>query len=153
MSVEILCLCIFHPSKTILWSNSLKSLTATMANFSTMQYYLKARFHFNKNEFADLMLIAGVVATISQVYMLGINIVVGTFLMLFDSLIFFCFPYFHFVFWISNNLDSVYMLILICFWILQLFLMPLLVSPLGDGRLLSIGLLVTCVNVRVLFSP
>ncbi|XVE67204.1 hypothetical protein DITRI_Ditri08aG0141400 [Diplodiscus trichospermus] len=58
---------------------------------SSSTYYLKARFHFNKNQFADLLLISGVVATISQ-----------------------------------------------------LFLLPLLVSPLGDGRLLSIGLLVTC---------
>ncbi|XVE67205.1 hypothetical protein DITRI_Ditri08aG0141400 [Diplodiscus trichospermus] len=61
---------------------------------SSSTYYLKARFHFNKNQFADLLLISGVVATISQ-----------------------------------------------------LFLLPLLVSPLGDGRLLSIGLLVTCLYV------
>ncbi|XVE48809.1 hypothetical protein DITRI_Ditri01bG0032200 [Diplodiscus trichospermus] len=65
---------------------------------SSSMYYLKARFHFNKNQFADLMLIAGTIATISQ-----------------------------------------------------LFLMPLLVSPIGDGRLLSIGLLVTCANA-ILYS-
>ncbi|KAB2091844.1 hypothetical protein ES319_A03G222500v1 [Gossypium barbadense] len=58
-----------------------------------LQYYLKARFHFNKNQFADLMLIAGIISTVSQ-----------------------------------------------------LFIMPLLVSPIGDGRLLSIGLLVSCLN-------
>ncbi|XVF45585.1 hypothetical protein PTKIN_Ptkin02bG0217900 [Pterospermum kingtungense] len=65
---------------------------------SSSMYFLKARFHFNKNQFADLMLIAGVVATISQ-----------------------------------------------------LFLMPLLVSPIGDKRLLSLGLLVTCANA-ILYS-
>ena len=32
-----------------------------------MQYYLKARFHFNKDQFADLMVISGVAGTISQV--------------------------------------------------------------------------------------
>ncbi|KAK8582544.1 hypothetical protein V6N13_069318 [Hibiscus sabdariffa] len=59
---------------------------------SSSMYYLKARFHFNKNQFAELMLISGILATISQ-----------------------------------------------------LFLMPLLVSRIGDGRLLSIGLFVSCV--------
>ncbi|KAK5837745.1 hypothetical protein PVK06_006472 [Gossypium arboreum] len=59
----------------------------------SIMYYLKARFHFNKNQFADLMLIAGIISTVSQ-----------------------------------------------------LFIMPLLVSPIGDGRLLSIGLLVSCLN-------
>ncbi|TYH37435.1 hypothetical protein ES332_D12G039700v1 [Gossypium tomentosum] len=60
---------------------------------SSSMYYLKARFHFNKNQFADLMLIDGIASTISQ-----------------------------------------------------LFLMPRLVSSIGDRRLLSVGLLVTCVN-------
>ncbi|KAA3462811.1 hippocampus abundant transcript-like protein 1 isoform X2 [Gossypium australe] len=67
---------------------------------SSSMYYLKARFHFNKNQFADLMLIDGIASTISQ-----------------------------------------------------LFLMPRLVSSIGDRRLLSVGLLVTCVNVRVVYSP
>ncbi|KAB2045897.1 hypothetical protein ERO13_D01G162000v2 [Gossypium hirsutum] len=65
---------------------------------SSSMYYLKARFHFNKNQFADLMLIGGIVATISQ-----------------------------------------------------LFIMPLLVSPIGDGRLLSIGLFASCVYA-ILYS-
>ncbi|XP_039059684.1 tetracycline resistance protein, class D-like [Hibiscus syriacus] len=59
---------------------------------SSSQYYIKARFHFNKNQFADLMLISGILATISQ-----------------------------------------------------LFLMPLLASRIGDGRLLSVGLFVACI--------
>lgn len=48
-----------------------------------MQYFLKARFHFNKNQFADLMLIIGITGTISQVYIyiypLQINTSAATF--------------------------------------------------------------------------
>ncbi|KAK9286258.1 hypothetical protein L1049_014645 [Liquidambar formosana] len=33
---------------------------------ASLLYFLKARFHFNKNQFADLMLIVGVAGTISQ---------------------------------------------------------------------------------------
>ena len=32
-----------------------------------MQYFLKARFHFNKDQYADLMLISGIAAAVSQV--------------------------------------------------------------------------------------
>ncbi|GKV20867.1 hypothetical protein SLEP1_g30917 [Rubroshorea leprosula] len=38
---------------------------------STM-YFLKARFHFNKNQFADLMLISGVLATVSQLLLMPV---------------------------------------------------------------------------------
>lgn len=34
------------------------------------QYYLKAKFHFNKDQFADLMVIAGIAGTVSQVLVL-----------------------------------------------------------------------------------
>lgn len=33
---------------------------------ASLLYFLKARFHFNKNQFADIMLIVGVMGTISQ---------------------------------------------------------------------------------------
>lgn len=33
---------------------------------ASMMYYLKAQFHFNKNQFADLMVISGIAGTISQ---------------------------------------------------------------------------------------
>ncbi|XP_062164858.1 uncharacterized protein LOC133871418 isoform X3 [Alnus glutinosa] len=33
---------------------------------ASMMYYLKARFHFNKDQFADLMVISGIAGTISQ---------------------------------------------------------------------------------------
>lgn len=39
-----------------------------------MQYYLKARFHFNKTQFADLMLIVGVAGTLSQVCLQSFSI-------------------------------------------------------------------------------
>ncbi|XP_021286980.1 hippocampus abundant transcript-like protein 1 isoform X1 [Herrania umbratica] len=84
----------FSQAAVVAFFNSL----AEGGMISSLMYYLKARFHFNKNQFADLMLIAGIISTISQ-----------------------------------------------------LFLMPLLVSPLGDGKLLSIGLLVSCANA-ILYS-
>ncbi|XWS67700.1 hypothetical protein CRYUN_Cryun04dG0028400 [Craigia yunnanensis] len=84
----------FSQAAVVAFFNSL----AEGGMISSSTYFLKARFHFNKNQYADLLLIAGIVATISQ-----------------------------------------------------LFLMPLLVSPIGDGRLLSIGLLVTCANA-ILYS-
>lgn len=35
----------------------------------SVQYYLKAKFHFNKNQFADLMVISGIAGAISQVFL------------------------------------------------------------------------------------
>ncbi|KAE8057312.1 hypothetical protein FH972_014013 [Carpinus fangiana] len=37
---------------------------------ASMMYYLKARFHFNKNQFADLMVISGIAGTISQLLLM-----------------------------------------------------------------------------------
>ncbi|CAL5187170.1 unnamed protein product [Lathyrus oleraceus] len=37
-----------------------------------MQYYLKARFQFNKNQFADLMMISGIGATLTQLFLMPI---------------------------------------------------------------------------------
>ncbi|XWS25955.1 hypothetical protein CRYUN_Cryun27aG0111800 [Craigia yunnanensis] len=39
---------------------------------ASLLYYLKARFHFNKDQFADLMVIAGVTGTISQLILMPI---------------------------------------------------------------------------------
>ncbi|KAF8377768.1 hypothetical protein HHK36_031153 [Tetracentron sinense] len=61
---------------------------------ASLMYYLKAQFHFNKDQFAELMLIAGVAGTISQ-----------------------------------------------------LLLMPILAPVIGEEKLLSIGLFVSCTNV------
>ncbi|KAF8410363.1 hypothetical protein HHK36_002891 [Tetracentron sinense] len=61
---------------------------------ASLMYYLKARFHFNKDQFSELMLISGVAGTISQ-----------------------------------------------------LLLMPILTPVIGEEKLLSIGLFVSCTNM------
>lgn len=38
----------------------------------SMMYYLKARFHFDKNHFADLMVISGIAGTVSQLLLMPI---------------------------------------------------------------------------------
>ncbi|KAM7263221.1 hypothetical protein ACFE04_000904 [Oxalis oulophora] len=37
---------------------------------ASMMYYLKARFHYNKDQFADLMVITGIAGTISQLLLM-----------------------------------------------------------------------------------
>ncbi|KAF5449029.1 hypothetical protein F2P56_029517 [Juglans regia] len=61
---------------------------------ASLLYFLKARFHFNKNQYADLLLIFGVAGTISQ-----------------------------------------------------LLFMPMLAPAIGEEKLLSIGLFMSCTNV------
>ncbi|GMN34889.1 hypothetical protein TIFTF001_004969 [Ficus carica] len=39
---------------------------------ASMMYYLKAEFHFNKDQFADLMVISGIAGTISQLLLMPI---------------------------------------------------------------------------------
>nr|CAN64703.1 hypothetical protein VITISV_038996 [Vitis vinifera] len=39
---------------------------------TSLMYYLKARFHFNKHQFADLMMISGIAGTISQLVLMPI---------------------------------------------------------------------------------
>ncbi|KAJ6306274.1 hypothetical protein OIU78_021565 [Salix suchowensis] len=39
---------------------------------ASLMYYLKARFHFNKDQFADMMVISGIAGTISQVVLMPI---------------------------------------------------------------------------------
>ncbi|XP_057423210.1 uncharacterized protein LOC130717111 isoform X2 [Lotus japonicus] len=63
---------------------------------SILLYYLKARFQYNKNQFADLMMITGIGATLSQ-----------------------------------------------------LVFMPILVPLVGEEKLLSTGLLVSCINIFI----
>ncbi|KAH7574833.1 hypothetical protein JRO89_XS02G0010300 [Xanthoceras sorbifolium] len=76
-------------------------------------YFLKARFHFNKDQFADLMLISGIAATVSQAST-GIP---------------------NFRDFVSFNVHND-----------KLLFMPLLTPIIGEKKLLSIGLLVGCVN-------
>lgn len=54
-------------SKTFNLSRAFSSLEQFY--FLVTQYYLKAQFHFNKNQFADLMVISGIAGTISQVFL------------------------------------------------------------------------------------
>ncbi|RDX64900.1 Hippocampus abundant transcript 1 protein, partial [Mucuna pruriens] len=63
---------------------------------AVLLYYLKARFQFNKNQFADLLMITGIGATLAQ-----------------------------------------------------LFFMPILVPLIGEERLLSTGLLISCINIFI----
>lgn len=44
----------------------MKSPIYWLWSFQTMQYFLKARFHFNKDQFADILLIVGIIGAISQ---------------------------------------------------------------------------------------
>ncbi|PIN07216.1 putative transporter ADD1 (major facilitator superfamily) [Handroanthus impetiginosus] len=40
--------------------------------YASLMYYLKAQFHFNKNQFADLMIINGIAGSISQLILMPI---------------------------------------------------------------------------------
>ncbi|KAK9270815.1 hypothetical protein L1049_026401 [Liquidambar formosana] len=66
---------------SLLRSSSTFSQAAIVAFFShlgdvglhaSLMYYLKARFHFNKDQFADLMAISGIAGTISQLLLMPI---------------------------------------------------------------------------------
>lgn len=88
------------------------------------QYYLKAKFHFNKDQFADLMIIVGASGSISQVIIK---------MQTFERLVFFT------LFNLQRNVIS------------QLLFMPVLVPALKEERLLSIGLFFGCAHVRTVF--
>ncbi|TYH71680.1 hypothetical protein ES332_D05G201100v1 [Gossypium tomentosum] len=51
---------------------SFVSNLADVGLHASLLYYLKARFHFNKDQFADLMVITGVAGTISQLLLMPI---------------------------------------------------------------------------------
>ncbi|XP_020535467.1 tetracycline resistance protein, class G isoform X2 [Jatropha curcas] len=67
-------LCLLKSSATF----SQAAIVAFLSNLSEVglhasaMYYLKARFHFNKNQFADLMVISGIAGTISQLLLMPI---------------------------------------------------------------------------------
>ncbi|KAM7270455.1 hypothetical protein ACFE04_029669 [Oxalis oulophora] len=46
------------------------SILADSGLHASMMYYLKARFHYNKDQFADLMVITGIAWTISQLLLM-----------------------------------------------------------------------------------
>ncbi|WJX21556.1 hypothetical protein P8452_10974 [Trifolium repens] len=82
----------FSQAAIVLLFNSL----ADGGLMAVLLYYLKARFQYNKNQFADLMMISGIGATLTQ-----------------------------------------------------LFLMPILVPAVGEEKLLTTGLFVSCINILV----
>nr|XP_004253206.1 uncharacterized protein LOC101250386 [Solanum lycopersicum] len=89
-------LCLIRNSSTLLHA-AIVSFFAHVAHVgldSSLLYFLKAQFHFNKNQFADLLIISGIAGSISQ-----------------------------------------------------LLLMPILVSALGEEKLLSVGLLFSCFHI------
>ncbi|GKV42896.1 hypothetical protein SLEP1_g50257 [Rubroshorea leprosula] len=48
------------------------SSLADVGLHASLLYYLKARFHFNKDQFADLMVISGIAGTISQMLLMPV---------------------------------------------------------------------------------
>lgn len=58
----------FSQATIVAFFNSL----ADSAIQASLLYFLKARFHFDKNQFADLMLIVGVSGTVSQLFLMPI---------------------------------------------------------------------------------
>lgn len=74
-------LCSFHDLTSFLNSSLTLTQAAIVAFFSnlaevglngSLMYFLKAQFHFDKNQFADLMVISGVAGTVSQLILMPI---------------------------------------------------------------------------------
>jgi hypothetical protein len=116
---------------------------ASLKKLFLLQYYLKARFHFNKDQFADLMVISGIAGTISQVCQRLVCLIV------------ICIPFVSNIALIpfipieklkhgqkENNLKIKA--------IMQLLLMPKLVPAFGEEKLLSVGLFFGCAHVSTL---
>ncbi|CAI0435063.1 unnamed protein product [Linum tenue] len=66
---------------TMLQSSKIFTQAAVVAFFlslsdagfqASVTYYLKAEFHFNKDQFADLMVISGVAGTVSQIFLYSV---------------------------------------------------------------------------------
>ncbi|XAR64226.1 hypothetical protein NMG60_11024487 [Bertholletia excelsa] len=71
----------YHDTVSLLRSSSTFSQAAVVAFFlnlgdvglyASLLYYLKACFHFNKDQFADLMVICGITGTISQMLLMPV---------------------------------------------------------------------------------
>jgi len=135
----MVCMTPFSPHSLLFFTSSFYSFDwlLTMAvSWCDVQYYLKARFRFDKDQFADLMVIVGVAGTASQVS----PPVYST------HFILYCNHYSVFL-----EIFCRILLIGIVKQTLQLLIMPLLVPAVGEERLLSLGLLFSCAHVRTLF--
>nr|KYP69203.1 Hippocampus abundant transcript 1 protein [Cajanus cajan] len=93
---DIICLLKISPTFSQAAIVSFFNSLADGGLMAVLLYYLKARFQFNKNQFADLMMIMGIGATLTQ-----------------------------------------------------LFFMPILVPVIGEEKLLSTGLLISCINIFI----
>lgn len=65
----------FLNSSKIITQASIVAFFSNLADVGlhgSMMYYLKARFHFDKNHFADLMIISGIAGTVSQLFLMPI---------------------------------------------------------------------------------
>ncbi|XP_020425648.1 hippocampus abundant transcript-like protein 1 isoform X2 [Prunus persica] len=94
-------ICLLRSSKTLSQA-AIVSFFQSLAEGglqASLMYFLKARFHFNKNQFADLMLIVGISGTVSQLLfmpmlapvigeekLLSIGLLVGSFNMFLNSI-------------------------------------------------------------------
>lgn len=89
----------------------------------SLQYFLKARFHFKKDNFADVMLIANICSATSQVtFSLWIGVT-------------------------NYNFFLVVIFHILTFQIMQLLLMPMLAPLIGEEVLLCLGLIAGFTNV------
>lgn len=61
-----------------------------LVSLNLVQYFLKAQFHFDKNQFADLMIIGGVAGAISQVDVCLSCIIICHYVVLLFCLRFWC---------------------------------------------------------------
>ncbi|KAK1419721.1 hypothetical protein QVD17_29004 [Tagetes erecta] len=75
----------FHDSVSLLRSSWTFSQAAIVAFFSSLGevglpsallYYLKAKFHYNKDQFADLMIISGIAGIISQMVVMPLLVMI-----------------------------------------------------------------------------
>ncbi|KAI3460433.1 hypothetical protein Pfo_017096 [Paulownia fortunei] len=67
-------ICLLRTSPTFLKAAVVAffSNVADVGLYASLMYYLKAQFHFNKDQFADLMIIAGIAGSISQLIIMPI---------------------------------------------------------------------------------
>lgn len=128
-SIVCICVCEMNTGDS---NHNLSSFCLT-----TMQYYLKAQFHFNKNQFADLMIINGIAGSVSQV-----NFTMHFHYMQFVILcMFLCF-------FITYKL----LMDFGCAILHQLIIMPVLTPLLGEEKMLSLGLFFSFAHVRTLHN-
>ncbi|XP_057773403.1 uncharacterized protein LOC130992671 [Salvia miltiorrhiza] len=69
---EAICLLRISPTLSKAAVIAFFSTMADVGLYSSLMYYLKARFHFNKDQFSDLMIISGIAESMSQLIVMPI---------------------------------------------------------------------------------